>query len=109
MEKLRIKEEDLEFVNIDGGGIPIYNYQGKPFTGILLEYYDDILYREIEYIHGYQDGIEISYNESGQIEYKYYLKNNKLHGVCKNWDEQGNLTSESVWEERQLVKRKEYK
>ena len=104
MENLKVKREDLEFVDIDGGGIPIYNYQGKPFTGILLEYYNDLVSRELEYINGYQDGIETSYYETGRIEYQYHSKNNMLHGVCKEWDENGSLTSETIWEEGVKIK-----
>ncbi|QDZ61021.1 hypothetical protein EVD19_11655 [Elizabethkingia meningoseptica] len=58
METLRVKDEDLEFIDIDGGGIPIYHYQGKPFTGIMMEYYNNELYRELGYVNGYQEGVE---------------------------------------------------
>lgn len=99
MSTLRIREEDLEFIDIDGGGIPIYNYQGIPFTGLLLEYYDNTFYREIEYINGYQDGIERVFYENGNIKHEFHSKNNKLHGICKDWDEQGNLLSTTEWKD----------
>lgn len=105
MENLRINEKDLKFVDIDGGGIPIYNYKGKPFTGILLEYYNNELYKELGYVDGYQDGIERVFYEDNKIKHEYYLKNNLLHGICKNWDIEGNLVSESLWENGNLVKR----
>lgn len=105
MDTLKVKEQDLEFIDIDGGGIPIYHYQGKPFTGILLEYYDDILYREIEYLNGYQEGVERVFYENGKIKNEFHLKDNLLHGVCKSWDEKGNLTTEGIWENEILIKK----
>ena len=104
METLKVREENLEFINIDGGGIPIYHYQGKPFTGILLEYYDDVLYREIEYKNGYQDGIIKGYYENGNIEYESHNKNNKLHGIYRDWDEEGNLITTTEWKEGVKIK-----
>lgn len=104
MEILRVKEEDLEFVDIDGGGTPIYHYQGKSFTGMLLEYYDSILYREIEYINGYEDGVEKVFYESGKIKHEFHSKNNKLDGICKDWDEEGNLISTTEWKEGVKIK-----
>ena len=101
---LRVKDEDLEFTGIDGGGIPIYHYQEKPFTGILLEYYDEILYREIEYKNGYEEGVENVYYENGKIQYEFNSKNNKLHGICKDWDENGNLLSTSEWKDGVKIK-----
>lgn len=35
---MKIKYEDLEHAGFDGGGSEILYYQGKPFTGIVLEY-----------------------------------------------------------------------
>lgn len=99
MSILRIREEDLEFIDIDGGGIPIYHYQGNPFTGLLLEYYDNIFHREIEYINGYQDGVERVFYENGNIKYEFHSKNNKPHGTTKHWDDQGNLLSITEWKD----------
>ncbi|MDV2448936.1 hypothetical protein CMU93_15665 [Elizabethkingia anophelis] len=86
METLRVKDEELEFIYIDGGGTPIYHYQGKPFTGMLLEYYDNILYRENEYINGYEDGVERVFYENGKVKNEFQSKNNKLNGICKDPD-----------------------
>lgn len=104
METLKVKDEDLEFINIDGGGIPIYHYQGKPFTGIVMEYYEDELARELGYVNGFQEGIERAYYDNGKIEYEYHLKDNKLHGICKDWDEKGNLISTTEWKEGVKIK-----
>lgn len=101
METIKVKEEELEFVGIDGGGIPIYNYQGNPFTGIIVDYFfgTNIIAGETEYINGYQDGVEREYYENGNIKNEIHSRNNKLHGNCKRWDEQGNLLSTTEWKE----------
>lgn len=106
MDKLKVKDEDLEFVGIDGGGIPIYNYQGKPFTGIIVDYFfgTDIVAGETEYTNGYQDGIVKNYYENGNLEYECYKKNNKLHGTYRDWDEQGNLLSTTEWKDGMKIK-----
>ncbi|OBS13475.1 hypothetical protein ATE49_12490 [Elizabethkingia miricola] len=104
MKTLRVKEEELEFIDIDGGGTPIYHYQGKPFTGMLLEYYDNILYREIEYINGYEDGVERVFYENGKVKNEFQSKDNKLNGICKDWDEEGNLISTTEWKDGVKIK-----
>jgi len=104
MDTLKVKEEDLEFIDIDGGGIPIYHYQGKPFTGLMMEYYGKELFRELGYVNGYQEGIERVFYDNGKIKHEFYLKNNKLHGECKQWDEEGNLISTSYWENEVKIK-----
>jgi antitoxin component YwqK of YwqJK toxin-antitoxin module len=106
MDTLKVKEEDLEFIDIDGGGIPIYHYQGKPFTGIIIDYFLDtnVVAGETEYINGYQEGVERVYYDNGKLKHEFHLKDNKLHGVCKDWDEKGNLISTSYWENEVKIK-----
>lgn len=106
MDILRVKDEDLEFIGIDGGGIPIYHYQGKPFTGIIVDYFtgSNIVAGETEYINGYRDGVDREYYENGKIQYEFNSKNNKLHGICKDWDENGNLLSTSEWKDGVKIK-----
>lgn len=104
MEKLRVKDEDLEFINVDGGGMPIYHYQGKPFTGILLEYYDNILYRELEFVNGYEEGFERKYYENGRIASECYCKDNQPYGIGRAWDENGNLIVSTEWENGVQIK-----
>jgi len=94
----KIKSDDLEFKGIDGGGIPIYHHNGKPFSGVVLEYYGEVLDGEIEYVNGYQEGAERNYYKNGSLESELMLKDNKLHGVCSEWDEEGNLITQTVWE-----------
>ncbi|MFP9117373.1 toxin-antitoxin system YwqK family antitoxin [Flavobacterium sp. RNTU_13] len=108
MEKLRVRDEDLEFAGIDGGGIAMYTYQGKPFTGIIEDYFfenEEQLASETEYLDGYQQGIETTYHENGKIATHFTSSNNKLHGECKQWDEDGNLISHSFWHNGELFKK----
>lgn len=59
---LRVKEKDLTCNHLDGGGVPIYIYyhNGRPFTGVVLRYYDtgELFCEEEyeEYKDGYQEG-----------------------------------------------------
>lgn len=75
---LRVKQEDLELVGVDGGGIAMLNYKGKPFTGIMLIYEDaGWLSREVEYQDGYREGWERDYYEDGQLEEEVKMHNNR--------------------------------
>lgn len=101
MSIIKVKEEELEFIDIDGGGIPIYHYQGNPFTGVVVDYFfgTNKIAGETEYVNGYQEGVERNYYENGNIEYECYKKNNKLHGIYRDWDQQGNLLSTTEWKD----------
>lgn len=108
MEKLRVRDEDLEFTGVDGGGTAIYTYKGKPFTGIIEDYFFDNgeqLAGETEYLDGYQQGIETTYHKNGKIASFITSINNKLHGECKQWDENGNLLSHSFWNDGELFRK----
>lgn len=108
MQTIKIKEERLEFVDLDGGGRPIYKYNGKPFTGFIIEYFPqnlEVIESEIEYQNGYQDGYEREFYENGKLKNEFHCKNNMLDGVSKRWDEEGNLISESLWSKGKLIKR----
>lgn len=106
MNILKVKEKELEFIDIDGGGIPIYHYQRKPFTGIIVDYFfgTDIIAGETEYINGYQEGVVKVFYENGNIEYECYKKDNLLHGTYKDWDEKGNLISTTEWKDGVKIK-----
>ena len=56
----RVDIKNLEGSFLDGGGEKyIYFYNGKPFTGIAVEYYYEVgsvVFGEEEYHNGYQDG-----------------------------------------------------
>ena len=56
----RIQEGNpqLKIDRLDGGGVPIYYYEGKPFTGTVFKNHRDgiTLAWEEEYESGYQEG-----------------------------------------------------
>lgn len=74
--ELRIEEEELTCVELDGGGTPIWEYQGKRFTGILI---------------CYEKGWYRGYHPNGTLIEEYQLHNNiVVPGTLKKWDEEGN-------------------
>ena len=97
---LRIKEGDskLSIPRLDGGGVPIFNYEGKPFTGIVFENENDgSLSWEEEYIDGFQEGWYRSFHKNGKIKQQWKAHNNIIiSGTHKEWDENGNL----IWESK---------
>lgn len=107
LQTIKIKEERLEFVYLDGRGRAMYNYKGKPFTGLLIEYYDNssVIFSETEYQNGYEDGVEREFYENGKMKYENHRKNNMLDGICKDWDKDGNLISEQIWSKGKLIKK----
>jgi antitoxin component YwqK of YwqJK toxin-antitoxin module len=103
---IKIKEERLTLIRLDGGGLPVYNYKGKPFTGFIIEYFPSkmgVIESEIEYTNGYQEGVQRAFYEDGKLESEIYTKNNMLDGTNKIWDKEGNLISERVWEKGKLI------
>lgn len=92
-KQLRIREEELELVGLDGGGTEILHYKGKPFTGIRLIYEDEgWLSGEIEFQNGYQEGWIREYYKNGQLESEYKMSNNiHIPGTTKSYDENGSL------------------
>jgi len=95
---LRVEYEDLENAGFDSGGGEILHYQGEPFTGTIVEYNNDaILIYEEEFKNGHRDGIRRTYFENGQTEREYFQRFNKLYGMQREWDINGNLTYEYDW------------
>ncbi|NAS30949.1 hypothetical protein GTQ40_08215 [Flavobacteriaceae bacterium R38] len=90
---LRVDYKNLEYFGLDGGGSEILYYEGKPFTGIGIEYYKSgALLTEFEYQNGYLEGLQRGYHENGQINEEYLLKNNiVVPGTFKEFDQEGNL------------------
>lgn len=91
----RIKESDenLTILRLDGGGIPIYEYKGKPFTGIVYDEEDNgsIAWEE-EYNEGYQEGWVKYYYSNGALRQQSKKHNNEIvDGTFKKWDENGHV------------------
>ena len=92
-EILRVKDEDLELVGVDGGGSEILHYRGEPFTGIRLIYENDgWLSGEVEYQNGYREGWEREYYKNGQLESEYKMSNNQMvPDTLRSFSEDGTL------------------
>ena len=91
MKRVSLDEFDIE--QLDGGGVPILFYDGKPFTGIVYQLEKDgSLGYEEEYENGYQEGWVRYYHPNGKLEQecKKHL-NIMVDGTFKKWDEHGNL------------------
>ncbi len=64
---LRIKLNEFDIKQLDGGGIPILKYQGALFTGTVFENENDgTLSWEKEYKDGFQEGWCRSFYPSGK-------------------------------------------
>jgi antitoxin component YwqK of YwqJK toxin-antitoxin module len=97
---LRVQFNDLELVGFDTGGSEIFHYQGLPFTGILETIQNGILCSEEEFQEGYKEGLQRRYFfPSGNLEAEFTLKNNGFNGTFKLWDDNGNLISQSNWQD----------
>ena len=92
---LRIETEnpDLTIDRLDGGGIPVYYYKRKPFTGVVYKNDSNgILSFEEEYNKGFQEGMYTSYHKNGKKKKEYKSHNNDIvKNTFKKWDEDGNL------------------
>jgi len=91
----RINIDECDFDEVDGGGSPIWEYQGKRFTGVLICYEKDgTLSYEQECQDGYEEGWYRAYHANGKIMQEYNLHNNiVVPGTLKTWDEEGNPTN----------------
>lgn len=92
---IRINFDEVEIESIDGGGGVFYNHKGKRFTATIVEYNEqNILISELEVFKGHVHGRVASYYENGQIKEEYFEKYNKLYGMHREWDKDGNLIYE---------------
>lgn len=91
--RINIDDDDMSMTHLDGGGVPILYYKGKPFTGVVYETYDNgDVSSEEEYKDSYQEGQKTTYYENGQIDESYNRHHNLvIKGTYKHYDESGNL------------------
>ena len=87
--------DDIDILNVDDGGGNMYYYNNQLFTGTIVEYNSNgILIGEINVVNGSKQGRIALYYDNGQIMDEHFEKNNRLYGIYKEWDENGNLTSQ---------------
>lgn len=99
-----INMENLEYT--DEG---IYTYQGIPFCGFGIEYYENgQLQSEISYRDGIENGITREWFSNGQLECENQIVNGGKHGRCQEWFESGRLKNDSLYEFGILTKKKQW-
>ena len=83
-------------------------YQGKPFTGIAFEMYNE---SQLEYEYAYKDGKKIlwkSYWENGQIKHEAFSKDGKKDGVETAYEENGQKRFQNTYKDGVLLETKTY-
>lgn len=95
---LIVTYEEVTVMGVDSGGEIMFSYQGEPLTGLIQEHINGILVEESEYLNGHLGGIQREYYDTGQIKEEYTIQFNRFEGSFKEWDESGNLTSVTMWE-----------
>ena len=75
-------------------------YQGKPFTGVAFDMYDEsqLLFEEY-FKNGKLDGVFKEYHENGELATEGAYKDGKEDGIFKQYWENGQLSSEKVYKE----------
>lgn len=94
---VNIDDPELEQNEFDAGGGEMWKYKGSYFTGMVVIYKNGVLTDEIEVQNGRTEGVQRTYYDNGQIETEYFLHNNGLHGLFRQWDIHGNLVSSNNW------------
>jgi len=76
----------LENRGFDGGGGEILYYKNEPFTGFVVDYYENgnIIYEE-EYKDGYKNGAMRQYFKNGQINEECFKKHHRFYDSYKFW------------------------
>lgn len=96
---MRVDSEDpnLEEAAFDVNGNFLYNYMGKPFTGIIEIYDRTVLIGEYGYDDGYKWGIQKSYYPDGKLEEEWHIGTGGINGQWRRWDQSGNLIYNKIW------------
>lgn len=81
------------------GGEDVF-YRGRLFTGIAVEENRDTgkLVGQICYLDGRMHGPSRAWYPTGLMQQEEYFRNGARHGSFREWDEQGGLIVEEVWE-----------
>jgi len=104
MNELRVDFENLEY---EMGWML---YEGVPFTGVAFENWPDGALRcEVPYLEGYKHGVEREWYQSGQVKEESELSNGGSHGKHTEWDEGGRIVVEAMYEDCQLIHKKNYR
>jgi len=94
---LIVSYDDVQEMGADSGGSIIYYYEGQPLTGVIQDVVNGVVIGESEFTDGHVGGFQRFYYPNGQIQEEYTIRFNKLEGVYTLWDENGNITNQSNW------------
>ncbi len=95
---LTVSYDDVQEMGTDSGGGIIFYYQGQPFTGIIQEIRNGVIVGESEFTNGHEGGLQTTYYPNGQIKQQKTKQFNKLEGTFTQWDESGNIISQTAWQ-----------
>jgi hypothetical protein len=95
-ELIRIDADDPDIEYI-GGNHDVF-WKGKPFSGVMFEMEDGQIISETTYVDGAEDGPEKTWYLNGQLEYVGENKLNLGHGPYKAWYQSGQLQREGLFE-----------
>jgi antitoxin component YwqK of YwqJK toxin-antitoxin module len=86
---LNIGEQRINVTGLSNTG-GIFYYNGKPFTGVAFDMYDEKnIKEEINYKDGKVDGRWVSYYQNGQIQGEIIFKDGKVDGRFVSYCENG--------------------
>jgi antitoxin component YwqK of YwqJK toxin-antitoxin module len=75
-------------------------YHDRRFTGWIVETDErGLVIEEISYLEGFQEGPEIEYYPDGTMKSERTYKRALPHGLARTWHENGNLKSETIYDE----------
>jgi antitoxin component YwqK of YwqJK toxin-antitoxin module len=103
---LRVDVDDTETEYIDGN--PTRMWEGKPFTGVMVEVMNGQVIEEITCLEGTEHGPVKSWYPNGQIELVGEMKSNLHHGLFETWHENGVRNRQSLFELGHAIWSKEW-
>ena len=75
-----------------------YCLGGRPFTGFAVQRHSDGgLESVVTFRDGVEDGVTVGWYRSGQIEQYSEMRAESLHGIHREWDEDGELVTDEVY------------
>jgi hypothetical protein len=93
-DTLRVHVNELDF-----GDKQLMIWNGKPFTGVAVEFFPDgKLQSEEYYVDGIEHGPSRVWFPSGQLLEEMNHWRGSLHGYYRMWDERGTLREEALCE-----------
>ena len=123
----KVGVDDIEITEENGLTIGYLKSDNSLFTGDIFEYYnlqigvfsnsstgesfpeyEEYPIMEIHFKNGLASDIWRWYHDEGFIEREVSYKSGKYHGVFQEWNELGILLFSEIWEEGELIFKKEF-